>query len=263
VRGLLEALERIAPGARRNLARAANLLRGDRMLLRYSERQAWQRSQRDGAAHTLVARELRQLSAPLLRRVIRRAVREQNGGARDFSLRQCNAIARAIRAGRGGSYQAGHAVVQLSAGTLSVEPVAAPRSRSRTADLAATIVPVEKNGSIATPWGALTLRVAQGTASTPARSADTLRLDYSRLRHATMSVRLPRRGDRCIPSGRRSLTSLARFLAKAGVPKARRPLTPLLCVENRIAAALPFRVMEPYSPKGGAAVLEVRWSPSS
>lgn len=261
VRGLLEALERIAPGARRNIARAANLLRSDRMLLRNSERQAWQRSKRDGAA-SLAARELRRLPAPLLRRVIRRAVREQTGGARDFSLRQCNAIARAIRAGRGGSYQAGRAVVQLSAGTLSVEPISTPRSRSHPADLAATIVPVEKNASIATPWGALTLRVAHGSASGGARSADTLRLDYSQLRQATVSVRLPRPGDRCIPSGRRSLTSLARFLAKAGVAKGRRPLTPLLCVENRIAAALPFRVMEPYVPRAGAAVLEVRWSPS-
>jgi tRNA(Ile)-lysidine synthetase-like protein len=78
-----------------------------------------------------------------------------------------------------------------------------------------------------------------------------------------LTVRLAAPGDTCVPSGRRNPVSLARFLAKEGVPRDLRSSVPLLCVDGQIAAALGVRVMEPFAPMTGEATVDVTWRPKT
>jgi tRNA(Ile)-lysidine synthetase-like protein len=76
-----------------------------------------------------------------------------------------------------------------------------------------------------------------------------------------LTVRLSAPGDTCVPSGRRHPVSLARFLAKEGVPRDLRASVPLLCVDGQIAAALGIRVMEPFAPIPGEEAVDITWQP--
>ena len=263
VRALLAAVERVMPGTRGNIARAARLLRGDKALLAVYTARAWRRCKSEKHAG-LETRLLRTLPLPLLRRVIRYAIVAGCGSARNFSFQHCNAIARAIHAGRGGSYHAGPARVLLSAGKLSIEapnrPARHPLPEEPSPEMT---LRARKPASLATPLGTLRMQIVSDVwpKNGRARPHEVLWLDYSQLRGSRIRVRLPQPGDKCTPSGRRSPISLARFLAKAGVPRAVRHAVPLLCAENRIVAALPLRVMEPYTARAGAPILELRWRP--
>ncbi|MDQ6781395.1 MAG: tRNA(Ile)-lysidine synthetase, partial [Candidatus Eremiobacteraeota bacterium] len=261
VRALLAQLEVVTPGARRNIARAVSLLRGDRTTLDRITQQAFERSIATRDKHALAVLGLRRLPRPLLRRVVRLAVRNAAGSLRDFSQSQCEAIVDAIRQARGGSYQAGVARASLSAGLLRITP----SSQTSQADNAAeqsVRVRFRLVRPIETPWGVLTFgRRPSRADKSLAPFAATLFLDAARLKHMAFQVRLPKTGDTCIPAGRRSAVSLARFLAKAGIPHDRRSSVVLLCAENRIAAVLGLRAMEPYAARLGAASIAVRWQP--
>ena len=78
-----------------------------------------------------------------------------------------------------------------------------------------------------------------------------------------LTVRLSAPGDTCIPSGRKHPVSLARFLAKAGVPRDLRASVPLLCIDGRIAAAFGIRVMEPFAPIPGDETVDITWRPGT
>ena len=254
-RTLLRELERAVPGAGKAIARSAALLAADRALLASLARSAHRRALIGGSETDLSARALRALHPALLRRVIRHAVRTATGSLRDFHFSHCEAIARALLAGRGGSFHAGPATIELSAGRLMVRP-RTQRTATRAVDRA---IVVPRRGAIArNREAALALRhTTRGAAR-----KNAILLDPEKLPPGTrLSIRMPRQGDSCVPSGRHRATSLARFFAKAGIPKHRRALIPLLCRNGTIVAALGVRVMEPFSARGHR-VLECMWDGS-
>ncbi len=127
VRLLVAALEGALPGASRAIARSAALLADDKALLDHMSAAAWQ-SARARDADELATSVLRGMPIALVRRVIRHALAASGAGLRDFSFEHCNAIAKAIKQSRGGSYHAGAARVTLSAGRLVVERDGARRA---------------------------------------------------------------------------------------------------------------------------------------
>jgi tRNA(Ile)-lysidine synthase len=260
VRALVATIEQILPGTSRGIARSAALLADDKDLLERLSAAAWQQSRIEGS-QDLSSAALRRLPIGLLRRVIRHAVATLGVGLRDFSFVHCNAIARAIKEGRGGRYHAGRATVVLSAGTVSVEGARASGGVSGVQPHETIAIDVEKpERRLVTPFGIISLRrVARMPAQNRSKKKEQ-HLDLDGLRSAGLvEVRLPRPGDACVPSGRSRPVSLARFLGKSGVPKSRRERIALLCAGGRIAAVLGLRVMEPFRPKGRGPVLEVGW----
>jgi len=262
LRALLAEFERIVPGSGKAIARSASLLAGDRAVLDALARAAWETARINGSGEDLSVAALRRLERPLLRRVIRHAVKRAAGTLRDFQLEHCDAIAAAIHARRGGTFHAGRASVELSAGRLIVRARSARSNefdRSIGAEMATSTIVVPKGRAISTDTsGRLRLRrVARARAAKHA-----MLLDESAFSTGTrLTVRAPREGDTCVPSGRSRPVSLARFLAKAGVPKHRRASVPLLCLGTRIVAAIGVRVMEPFVARGDRA-LAVLWGGS-
>ncbi|MBV8223088.1 MAG: tRNA lysidine(34) synthetase TilS [Candidatus Eremiobacteraeota bacterium] len=263
LRALLRELEQRMPGASAAIARSAALLAADRRVLDRVTDAAWQRARRDRTSEELSARALRALDPPLLRRVIRYAVRRSAGDLRDFHFAHCDAIARAIAQGRGGRFHAGRASVELSAGRLIVHPDAPGDRLPRRARAAAP----PDGSTILVPRGGRVERDSTGSIelrrTTRARAPRrALLLDPDALpENAALNIRAPRTGDTCVPSGRRQATSLARFLAKAGVPKHRRSDTPVLTLADRIVAVVGVRVMEPFAARGDR-VLALLWAGS-
>jgi len=261
VRALLIELERIAPGAGKAIARSAALLAADRSTLDALARAAWEEARIVGSDGELSVAALRRLEPPLLRRVIRHAVKDGAGTLRDFHLEHCEAIAAAIGAGRGGTFHAGRASVELSAGRLTVH-AKKPRSgriHSTGDELGTSTIAVPKGRAISTDTSGRMRMQRIARAKAPKRA---MLLDESALSPGMrLTVRAPREGDTCVPSGRSRLTSLARFLAKAGVPRHRRASVPLLCLGKRIVAAIGVRVMEPFGARGDRA-LAVLWGGS-
>jgi tRNA(Ile)-lysidine synthase len=255
VRELLERLGRTMPQASRNIARSAALLADDRALLEGMSLAAL-RQARAQASGELSTAALRRLPVSLLRRVVRAAV-ASIAGLRDFSFVHCDAIARAIKLGRGGRYHAGPATVVLSSGKLIVEPKAQAQRQT------ASVIPVDLTRlpvTLVTLSGTAELKVARRRSS---RNGRALELDFDQLLMAgDVQLRAPRQGDTCIPSGRHRPVSLARFLAKAGVASTRRPNAAVLCAGGRIAAVLGVRVMEPFRAVAGKRVLQAAWRPA-
>jgi tRNA(Ile)-lysidine synthase len=257
VRALLGDLERLAPGAGSAIARSAAMLAEDKAVLDALAAAAWQRARVSATDEDLSTSVLRELGPALLRRVIRHAVRRARGTLRDFHFEHCDAIAAAIAAGRGGVFHAGQAAVELSAGRMSVVARGSPKSRTPRRMRSTIVVPA--GDAIANDTnGHLTLR--RSTRASAPRGA-TLLDDASLPAGTELQVRAPREGDTCIPSGRTRAVSLARFLAKSGVPKHRRTQIPLLCHEERIVAAVGVRVMEPFAPRSDR-VLAIVWDGS-
>jgi len=266
VRRWLERLEALAPGSRRAIARSAALLAGDKRLLAGVTKAAWRRC-RAGAC--LSAKSLRALPPQLLARVVRFAVAQAGARTvRDFHRVHCAAIVRAIKRGRGGTYYAGtDAHVVLSAGKLKVvdgrlKTTATARSGGRLKPSAAKKITVPAVGKVTKarlPNGALELWWERPGAAHPS----AMHLDGARLPPGSqLTVRLPKPGDACVPSGRRRAVPLARFLAKSGVPKDERAAVALLCKEGQIAAALGIRVMEPFAAKN-KQLIAIRWQPAA
>lgn len=211
----------------RTLARSATLLAEDRAALDTLARTALDSARSRAVRGALRTGVLRTLTPALLRRVVRMIVRDVAGVSLDFSLAHCDAIVLAIRTGRGGEFHAGNAKVVLSAGLLRVTPFKKWVSDAQP-------------GAMAHP-PTVRLRAAAVPAS------------------PNFTVRLSVPGDTCVPSGRRNRVSLARFLAKEGVPRDLRASVPLLCIDGQIAAALGVRIMEPFSPVRGEATVDVTW----
>jgi tRNA(Ile)-lysidine synthase len=254
VRGMLAQLERALPRARRGIARSAALIADDRILLDGLTAKVLSDSMLPTSGEFVTA-VLRRLPIALVRRAVRHALRVRGASLRNFAFEHCDAIARAIKDGRGGRYHAGASTVVLSSGKLVVETENAKH------------VPLEPvridlrhlASSYSTPFGQATLarrKRSNAQLSTPR----VQQLDLAALADAgSLELRAPRKGDVCIPSGRHREMSLARFLSKAGVPQSRRRGVVLLCAGGRIAAALGVRVMAPFAPQAGKSVLEVRW----
>jgi tRNA(Ile)-lysidine synthase len=265
VRAFLARWTARAPGAVRALARSAALAGEERTLLDAAAASAADRAAI--ANNTLDARALRDVPTPLLRRVVRAAVRSATGSTKDFTFAQCDAIARAISERRGGEFQAGRAAVMLSAGQMRVKPRAKPRIKSR-------VKPRIKSRVKPRIKSRVKPRINSRSRASNARPGDISEADHKgppyivNLRAdavpqaAQLSVRLPRSGDTCTPSGRRHAISLARFLAKQGVPRDRRTSIPLLCVNGQIAAAIGVRVMEPYAVHGAERAVRIAWRPA-
>ncbi|MBV8282198.1 MAG: tRNA lysidine(34) synthetase TilS [Candidatus Eremiobacteraeota bacterium] len=263
VRALLRELEERMPGTSAAIARSAALLAADRRLLDRMTRTAWQRARHGTTGEELSARALRALDPPLLRRVIRYSVRRSVGDLQDFHFAHCEAIARAIAQGRGGRFHAGRASVELSVGRLIVHPDTPsdgrPPGAGSVASPAGSTIVVPRGGKIERDdTGTIELRrTTRGRAPRGAMLLDPDALPEN----AALSIRAPRTGDTCVPSGRRRPTSLARFLAKAGIPRHRRGETPVLCLADRIVAVLGVRVMEPFAARGDR-VLALLWAGS-
>ncbi len=256
VRALLSQLERSIPQASRNIARSAALLADDRGLLAGMSAMALQRARASGSSD-LLASALRRLPVSLVRRIVRSAVASSGFGLRDFSFVHCDAIARAVKAGRGGRFHAGSATVVLSSGKLVVEPA----EPSVPSPVAAAIDLRRLPAVVRTPLGIA--RFSAARRGTSRENSSDLELDLDGLRaEGDISLRTPRPGEECVPSGRRRPASLARFLAKAGVPVNRRSRVALLCAGGRIAAVLGLRAMEPFRAAPGKPVLRVAWQPA-
>ncbi len=259
LRTFVAQLERAMPGSTRAIARSAALLADDKALLDGLCAAAWRSARHDKEA-SLRAATLRRMPVALVRRVIRHALSTSGASLRYFSYEHCDAIALAIKQGRGGSYHAGSASVLLSAGKVIIEPLSAspaPHLAPIRVDL--DVLPRD----VVTPLGTATLRSATHNTSTATKRAPLVQhLDLGALRRTKVEIRLPQPGDTCIPAGRRRAVSLARFLGKSGVPRSHRVRTPILCAGGRIAAVLGIRVMEPFRPKGKSARLEVAWYPA-
>lgn len=255
VRTLLAALEAVLPQSTRGIARSAALLADDRELLRGMSVAAWSQARVENSLELAVA-PLRRLPIALLRRVIRQAVDASGAGMRNFSFEHCDAIARAIKQGRGGRYHAGATTVVLSSGRLVVETGAGNSSVFSPVTVDLTRLPA----SYATPAGTATFFLHKRSSHERRDAAHPGQfLDAAVLGNGPHELRAPRKGDRCVPSGHRRPISLARFLGKAGVPLSRRSSVTLLCAGGRIAAVLGRRVMEPYVAKSRSPVLEVGW----
>lgn len=245
VRALVRELEMVAPGTSGAIARGAALLREDQVLLQDLTAQAWHACRANGGSELSVAK-LRALPRAMLRRVIRHAVREVQGNARDFHFSHCDAVARAILERRGGRFHAGATSIVLSAGRLMIGSSAHVEGPA----VHELVVPSVRSAS-RTPWGTLTL--TRG----PARKG-ALALDAKRFPPGTkLHVRQPRVGDKIVPAGHSRPVPLARFLAKAGVPNPRRGAVPLLCKGDTIVAVLGMRPVEPFAARGGGNVLSV------
>jgi len=257
IRTLVGSLERCVPGASRAIVRSAALLADDKTLLDGLSLSAWRTAWRGDASRLSVA-TLRHMPLPLLRRVVRHAVGRSGNGLRDFTYEHCNAIAEAIKQRRGGRYYAGAASVVLSGGSLVVH---GSDARSASAFEPVNVNLDAKLVDVVTPAGCASLRIVR---SAPHRRAKNLQhLDLAALRaDGPLVVRLPRSGDRCVPTGRTRAVSLARFLAKAGLSRSDRTAAAVLCAGGRIAAVLGVRVMEPFKPKKQSPVLAVAWSPT-
>lgn len=245
VRALVRELEMVAPGASGAIARGAALLREDQALLQELTAQAWRACRANGGSDLSVAK-LRALPRAMLRRVIRYAVREVQGNARDFHFSHCDAVARAVLERRGGRFHAGATSIVLSAGRLMVLS-SAHVERPAVHELVAPSL----RSTNATPWGTLTL--TRGMARKGA-----LALDAKHFPPGTkLYIRQPRVGDKVVPAGRSRPVPLARFLAKAGIPNPRRGAVPLLCKGDTIVAVLGMRPMEPFAARAGGKVLSV------
>ena len=263
VRRMLERLEIAAPGSLRAIARSAALLAADKRLLAGITKIAWQRCR---VGEVLSTKSLRGLPPQLLRRVVRFAVARSHGGfSTDFHRTHCDAIVRAIKDGRGGAFHAGKAAaVIVSAGKMKVtrtSPNVAAQESPSESDLEADVrVPaVGKVTDSRLSAGSLELRWDRSRKPAPR----TMYLDGRRLPPGSkLTLRLPKRGDVCVPSGRHRPVPLARFLAKSGVPKDERAGIALLCRGGQIAAALGIRVMEPYAAKNERRIA-VRWRPAA
>ena len=254
VRALIGALEQAMPGSSRAMARSMVLLADDRALLDGLSKAAWRSACREDAAR-LSASVLRAMPLSLVRRVIRRAVAASGASLRNFHYEHCNAIAEAIKRKRGGRYHAGSASVVLSSGALTVQ--ASPEHVEPFAPITVDLRSLPR--AIALPSGRAHLRIRS---SAPRKTRTQVQhVDLAALEAAgAIQLRLPRTGDRCMPTGRSRQVSLARFLAKAGVMRTDRDREVLLSAGGRIAAVLGLRVMEPFKPKKGAKVLEVALS---
>ena len=237
VRDFLAAWTARGAAPEKTLARSARLLADDRAVLDALVRAALDRARSPKMPDALDARVLRALPALIVRRVVRMMVRDATGAATDFSLAHCDAIVHAVRERRGGRFHAGKAAVVLSAGLLRV---------SCTADLHGRPAD-DKHRHYRKSRGTHTVRIR--AASMPVSP--------------NLTVRLSAPGDMCVPSGRMHPISLARFLAKAGVPSDLRASVPLLCVDGRIAAAFGVRVMEPFAPGPGDETVDITWRPST
>ncbi len=259
VRDMLSRVERLAAGSVGAAARCATLLAADQELLgALSERTRraclWSRD-----SHALRVAALRRLRPALSRRVIRLAVKQQAPATQGFSFAQCCAVERAVLQKRGGSFAAGAgARVILSGGKLVVR---SSEDRSRAIPQAVTFAVPERRGNVSSDWGRLVLRLSAAYApdGRPGDHAGVMTLDAERLPPGTqMQLRNPKVGDSCIPSGRANRISLARFLAKEGVPKDMRATVPVLSAGDKIVAVLGTRTMEPFKARAGRPALEVR-----
>ena len=266
IRAVLRDLERVAPGSGRAIARSAQLLSDDKRILVSLAAMALERARADEARVDLSLKALRALPPALLRRVLRLAVQRNLDSLADFSAQRCVALARAIQRGEGGLFPASRGThVELSAGRLSFHntPVALDRS-SRGAFESTIVVP---NGNAVARDSAgrismqLTTRTRPGARSNKfdryksSGQIDRYKslglIDQESLPAGTaLTLRTPRIGDKCIPSGRHRPVPLRKFLAKSGVPNSRRDEILLLCRGPEIVAALGIRVMEPYVPRG-------------
>jgi tRNA(Ile)-lysidine synthase len=256
IRALLRDLERLVPGANRAMARSAKLLGDDKALLESLAAAAWRRALVDEQATALATQTLRTLPPALLRRTIRHAVKRSLGTLKDFHFEHCDSIAQAIAQGSGGTFHAGTGRVELSAGRMTVLPEYVVPERS-----SGVAVEFTRPSAIVVPAANKIARDATGRielrhAAKPSRDSDVTALDADALPPGTkLTVRTPREGDRCRPGGRRHAVSLARFLAKSGVPRHQRRHVLVLCRNNEIVAVLGVRVMEPYVAHGKHALL--------
>lgn len=275
IRRVLCELESVAPGSRQAIARGAAIANDDKALLNAVAVSAWKRVRsRDGVS--LAAAELRRLPDALLRRVLRIEVRRVAGDARDFTFAHCAAIASAIRARRGGTFHAGHAKAELSAGRATFAPIL---SRAPRVDETVTIAAPKTSARVKWHGGTILLRRVSRPAAAwngrpgraearplrtgpRARSQRAILLDAELLpAGAELTVRTPQAGDRFVPSGRRGTVGLARFLGKSGLPLAQRREVPLLCKNGSIAAAVGVRASAEFAARPGRRALEVRWTP--
>jgi tRNA(Ile)-lysidine synthase len=259
VRRLLSELYERLPQAASGIPRSAALLAAEKEFLDALAARALDRAA-DAQGRGYVAARLRGLPSALLRRAVRRAV-ALAGGSRGFSFAQCTAIERALRERRGGTFQAGDREVSLSAGRLIVRSPQPSPPAPAAVEVNAAKLPVR----VVTPLGTLSLRAVRAVAQEkeprcgPVGLSRTLLLDREAIASARLSIRPPRPGDRCIPSGRRRPISLARFLAKSGLARHEREQAAVLCAGGRIAAVLGLRVMEPFTPRPRRRVLEAGW----
>jgi tRNA(Ile)-lysidine synthase len=273
VRRVLRDLESIAPGSRQAIARGAAIANDDKSLLDAVASSAWQRV-RSPDGLSLIAAELRRLPEALLRRVLRIEVRRVAGDARDFTFAHCAAIASAVRAKRGGSFHAGRAKAQLSAGRATFTPIASSAQHvSSDFDEPVTIDAPRTSARVRWHGGTIVLRRIASTLaarndrggrdrSRPLLGNAAILLDGELLpAGAELTVRSPQAGDRFVPSGRRDSVGLARFLGKSGLPLAQRRDVPLLCKNGSIAAAIGVRASAGFAARPGGRVLEVRWKP--
>ncbi|HYK52385.1 MAG TPA: tRNA lysidine(34) synthetase TilS [Candidatus Eremiobacteraceae bacterium] len=284
IRRVLRDLESIAPGSRQAIARGAAIANDDKSLLDAVAVSAWRRVRsRDGAS--LVAAELRRLPDALLRRVLRIEVRRVAGDARDFTFAHCAAIATAVRARRGGSFHAGRAKAELSAGRATFTSIASTESQ---VGERLTIAAPQKSARVSWHGGTISLRRIAGSAvarhgrggrakaqpllgatveARPLHGGEggvAILLDAALLpAGAELTLRSPQAGDRFVPSGRRSAVGLARFLGKSGLPLAQRKVVPLLCKNGSITAAVGVRASAEFAARPGSSALEVRWKPAT
>jgi tRNA(Ile)-lysidine synthase len=265
VRKTLARLEAIAPGTRESIARSAAIAHDDKSLLDAVAASAWKRVRSaDGAS--LVAAALRRLPDALMRRVLRIEVRRVAGSARDFTYAHCAAIAAAVRGRRGGTFHAGRAVVELSAGRARFSETASTSRASRPASASVAFEAPRSSARIAWRGGELSLRrVAAGkkTTTSDSRAAtpgSVVYLDAAAVPAGLrLVVRAPKSGDRFIPAGRRREVGVARFLAKAGIARSQRNDVPLLCANGSIAAAVGVRASAVFAALPGRRAIEVRW----
>jgi tRNA(Ile)-lysidine synthetase-like protein len=260
VRTLLRGLEAVSPGSTRAIARGAALIAEDKSLLDGLTLSAWKRSAARGAE--LSASSLRKLPMPLLRRVLRYAVRQVAGTARDFSYDHCSAIARAVKDRRGGVYHAGAVRAVLSGARLALRPREIVDRAASQGQRLRVKVP-KRAATFAWGGGQIKLRcVSDASLVKPRLLGKPLLLDGTILKPGvTLCVRYPEAGDKIVPSGRRTPVALSRFLAKEGLSREERATVPLLCHNDVIVAALGVRSAASCAAAAHKNVLEVRWTP--
>jgi len=261
IRKLLSALESSARGSVSAIARSAAIAVEEKALLDAMTTAAWSRCTAPDGKGLLVA-DLRKLPPSLLRRVLRFEVKRVAGSARDFSYGHCVAIAQAVKDLRGGTFHAGVARAVLSAGRVRV---ITNRAADEAVDSGAVSIAVPPRAArIAWSGGRIELRMRPATKRRPhVRVArGTLELDGGSLSPGAMlEIRAAAKGDRFVPAGKHAAVSVARFLAKAGLPKDERGSVPLICAKGAVAALVGIRCAAPYAARPGSPVLEVRWTP--
>ncbi|HLI27907.1 MAG TPA: tRNA lysidine(34) synthetase TilS [Chloroflexota bacterium] len=237
---VLPCLERVQPGARQALMRAARALAEERTVVERAVEMEWrQRARLADAAVTLALAGWAELPAALQRRLIRRAVVALRGTAADLSQAVLDAALRVAAGESGRGIDLPHGLrLEREGPTLRL----VARAPARAAEAASWPLPVP-GGLVLPGWGCLRAEYAPPPPPDRWRAVAPFEgwLDAAAVR-LPLRVRFRRPGDRFQPLGMAHAKRLQDFLVDSRVPRHQRARLPLVVADNGIVWVVGQRI---------------------